>query len=219
MARWRLAWSVGSREPLRIDASGRGGKGRRAGRGSAPVPRVPDRLRTLLPVVAPAIAVVAVQLVLFPLPAGAWLQGLVIGLLNALVVLGLMLVYRANRVLNLAQASIGAAPAALGVGVVLFGGLGVAASVAFGAAGAGVVGFAVLVLGRRRPVVALTAASTTLVALVVGLLLLGHAGYVGGLVVGLVTAAIAGLGVDLAQTAYTANRTAAVVTLASLDRA
>ena len=38
----------------------------------------------------PAIAVLVVQLVFFPVSAGAWLQGLVIGLLNALVVYPLL---------------------------------------------------------------------------------------------------------------------------------
>ena len=81
------------------------------------------RWRALGSAVLPAAGVLVVQLVLFPLPAGAWLQGVVLGLLNALVVLGLMLVYRANRVINFAQASMGAFPAALAVGLILFSGL------------------------------------------------------------------------------------------------
>ena len=69
----------------------------------------------------PAAAVIAVQLVAFPVPLGVTVQGVVLGLLNAMVVLGLVLVYRANRVINLAQASMGTFPAAVAGGVVLFG--------------------------------------------------------------------------------------------------
>lgn len=70
----------------------------------------------------PAIAVILAQLVLFPLPAGAWLQGVVLGLLDMLVALGITLVWRANRVLNFAQADFGTFPAALAVGLVVLSG-------------------------------------------------------------------------------------------------
>jgi hypothetical protein len=59
-------------------------------------------------ITGPALAVIAGQMLLFPVPLGPRLQGLIIGLLHALVFLGMMLVHRANRVLNLAQASLGA---------------------------------------------------------------------------------------------------------------
>ena len=79
----------------------------------------------------------------------ALLAALVIGLLNALLVLGMMLVYRANRVINMAQASIGALPAALGIGLVLFGGPSLAVAGWLGVVTAAVVGAAVAVLGLR----------------------------------------------------------------------
>ena len=154
---------------------------------------VPPALRAA----APALAVVAVQLVAFPVSLGAWLQGLVIGLLNALVVLGMMLVYRANRVINMAQASIGALPAALGIGLVLFGGPSLAVAGWLGVIAAAVAGGAAGVLGRapagRASAVGVVAGA------VVGALVavLGGAGYVGGLVLGLVAAVVLGLAIDL----------------------
>lgn len=48
-----------------------------------------------------------------PLPRGLFIQGAVIGSLYALVALGLILVYRANRIINFAQAQLGAVPAVL----------------------------------------------------------------------------------------------------------
>ena len=53
--------------------------------------------------------------VLFPwlgnttaVPNGMYLQGLVVGLLGALLAIGLVLVYRANRIINFAQGELGA---------------------------------------------------------------------------------------------------------------
>ena len=146
---------------------------------------------------APALAVVAVQLVAFPVSVGAWFQGLVIGLLNALVVLGMMLVYRANRVINMAQASIGALPAALGIGLVLFGGPSLAVAGWLGVVTAAVVGAAVAVLGRvptGRAVAVGVGAGVVVGALVPAL---GAVGYLGGLVLGLIAAVVLGLAIDL----------------------
>ncbi|MGH2684626.1 MAG: branched-chain amino acid ABC transporter permease, partial [Actinomycetota bacterium] len=47
------------------------------------------------------------------IPRGVFLQGAVIGSLYALVATGLILVYRANRIINFAQAQLGAVPAVL----------------------------------------------------------------------------------------------------------
>jgi len=66
---------------------------------------------------------VAVQLIFFGLPAGAWVRGVVLGLLTALLAVGMALVYRANRVINFAQADLGYVPAALSVGLIVFNGL------------------------------------------------------------------------------------------------
>ena len=80
---------------------------------------VTDRLR---PYVGP-LAILAVQQVLFPVPAGALLQGVVLGLLTALVVVGMFLVHRAGRVLNFAQGELGVLPAVFAVMLIIESGL------------------------------------------------------------------------------------------------
>src|SRR6478735_5601649 len=91
-----------------------------------------DLVRRTVRVLGPALAVLAVQLVFYPVSLGVWVQGLVSGLLNSLVVLGMMLVYRANRVVNFAQASIGTYPSALAIGVLIFGAPALGVSVGMG---------------------------------------------------------------------------------------
>ena len=87
------------------------------------VDRAARSLRGALIPLSPAIALVAVQLVFFGLPAGAWIRAVVIGLLTALLAVGMALVYRANRVLNFSQADLGFVPATLSVGLIVFNGL------------------------------------------------------------------------------------------------
>ncbi|TFH14274.1 MAG: hypothetical protein E4H05_09695, partial [Acidimicrobiales bacterium] len=90
---------------------------------------------------APAVGLVVVQLVFFGMPAGAWIRGVVLGLLIALLAVGMALVYRANRVINFAQADLGFVPTSLAVGLIVFSGLpylfgfgvGLVAAVALGA--------------------------------------------------------------------------------------
>jgi branched-chain amino acid transport system permease protein len=90
---------------------------------------------------APALGLLAVQILFFGLPAGAWIRGVVLGLLIALLAVGMALVYRANRVVNFAQADLGFVPTSLAVGLIVFSGLpylfgfgvGLAAAVALGA--------------------------------------------------------------------------------------
>jgi branched-chain amino acid transport system permease protein len=89
----------------------------------------------------PALGLIALQLAFFGLPAGAWVRALVLGMLTALLAIGLALVYRSNRVLNFAQADLGFVPATLAVGLIVFSGLpylfgfgvGLVAAVALGA--------------------------------------------------------------------------------------
>ena len=57
---------------------------------------------------------------LWPLPWGGAVRGLVLGMLNALLAIGLALVYRANRVLNFAQADLGSVPTSFAVALVVF---------------------------------------------------------------------------------------------------
>ncbi|MFM7064196.1 MAG: hypothetical protein ACKO04_11985 [Actinomycetes bacterium] len=63
----------------------------------------------------PAAVVLLLQLVAFPMPLGAWLSGLVYGLVGSLAAVGLVLVWRSNRVLNFAQGDLGGFPATLAV--------------------------------------------------------------------------------------------------------
>src|SRR5438128_11129967 len=46
-------------------------------------------------------------------PNGLYLQGLVVGLLYALIAIGLVLIYRTNRIINFAQGELGAFAAVL----------------------------------------------------------------------------------------------------------
>lgn len=80
---------------------------------------IPSSLRPYLP----AFLILALQLGFYPVPGGVWLLGIVLGLLAALVALGLALVQRANRVLNFAQADLGTLPTALAYGLIVFWGV------------------------------------------------------------------------------------------------
>ena len=55
------------------------------------------------------------QQIFWRTPLGAVLQGIVLGLLTSLVALGIVLVYRSNRVLNFAQGELGLLPTILSV--------------------------------------------------------------------------------------------------------
>jgi branched-chain amino acid transport system permease protein len=81
------------------------------------------RWRLAVATVLPALAVLAVQLAFFPLPLGVTLQGVVVGLLGALVAVGMALVYRANRILNFAQVELGLAPTVLAVSLITYSGV------------------------------------------------------------------------------------------------
>ena len=105
--------------------------------------------RTVGVLAAPALIVV-VQLVFFGMPLGLWLRGVVLGLLTALLAIGLALVYRANRVVNFAQAELGSAPVALGAGIVVFWGWSYWVGLAVGAIASLVLGAVVEVAIIRR---------------------------------------------------------------------
>jgi len=101
-------------------------------------------------VAGPAAVILVAQLVLFPMPLGIWLQGVTVGLLGALVALGMGLVYRSNRILNFAQADLGMAPATLAVVLVQAFAWGWLASLVVGSAVAVVVGAVVELAVIRR---------------------------------------------------------------------
>src|SRR3546814_2148628 len=44
--------------------------------------------------------ILAVQLVLFPVPLGVWVRGAIVGGATALLALGMALIYRSNRIVN-----------------------------------------------------------------------------------------------------------------------
>jgi branched-chain amino acid transport system permease protein len=72
-----------------------------------------DRLRRATAALGPAVALVLVQQVFFPAPAGIVVRGVIVGGLTALLALGMALIYRSNRIINFAQADLGFAPAVL----------------------------------------------------------------------------------------------------------
>lgn len=86
----------------------------------------------------------------FGMPLGLWLRGVVLGLLTALLAVGLALVYRANRVVNFAQADLGSAPVALAVGLVVFWGWSYWIGLVVGFVGALLLGAVVEVAVIRR---------------------------------------------------------------------
>ena len=106
----------------------------------------------------PAIAIVVAQQILFPskdLNDGpyAWglvIQGITLGMLGALVALGMALVYRANRILNFAQGDLGLLPVSLAIDLILFSSLNYFLAFFIGLAGAIVVGAVVELAIIRR---------------------------------------------------------------------
>lgn len=109
----------------------------------------PAALRPLGPYV-PALAIVALSLVVFPTNIGPVTLGLVEGLLTALVALGLALVYRANRILNFAQGDLGTVPATISVGLIAVTGLPYVVGLVAGLAAALVLGAVIELLIIRR---------------------------------------------------------------------
>lgn len=134
--------------------------------------RIPEPLRRGAAALAPAALVVAVQLVWFPAPLGILVRGATIGLLTALLAVGMALVYRANRVVNFAQGDLGFVPGLLGVMLVLFSGVpyglgfaaGLGAAIVLGA----VVELAIVRRFFRAPRLILTVATLGLAQLLTG---------------------------------------------------
>ena len=121
-------------------------------------------------------AVLVIQLVLFPVPFGVWLQGAVLGLLGSLMAVGLGLTYRLNKVINFAQGDLGTAPAVLAVGLVAFSGvnyfLGLATGLVASLLLTATVEIVVVRRFRRSPRLILTVATIGLSQLLVVLSLL-----------------------------------------------
>lgn len=54
------------------------------------------------------------------MPLGLWTRGFVLGLLAAMLAVGMALIYRANRVVNFAQADLGTVPTGFAAALILF---------------------------------------------------------------------------------------------------
>jgi branched-chain amino acid transport system permease protein len=121
------------------------------------------RWRLILTTFAPAVVIAVVSLSLFPVPPGVAVEGLILGLLGALVAAGMALTYRASRILNFAQGELGTAPTVLAVSLVAYAGwnyllamsVGLVASVLVGA----VVELAIIRRFFRSPRLILTVAT------------------------------------------------------------
>ena len=118
-------------------------------------------------------ALVALQLVVFPMPAGLWVRGLVLGSLNAMLAIGMALIYRANRVVNFAQADLGAVPTSFAAAFILFWGwpyfLGLGAGLVLAALFGVVVEFALIRRFRHSPRLVVTVATLGITQLLVAL--------------------------------------------------
>jgi branched-chain amino acid transport system permease protein len=129
-----------------------------------------------LEAVFPLIALVVLQRVLFPAPMGVVLNGALVGGRIALIALGIVLVYRANRVVNFAQGDLGGVPATLGVMLVVSWGWSYWLGLTVGLVAAVVLGVLIEMLVIRRfataPRLVLTVATLGISQLLIGAALL-----------------------------------------------
>ena len=130
-----------------------------------------DEGRTRAVAVASVATVLLVQVIAYPMPLGNWVRGGVLGLLNAMLALGMALIYRANRVINFAQAELGLVPVAFGASFVLFWGwpylLGLGATVLLALVLGAVVEMALVRRFSRSPRLVLTVATLGITQLMV----------------------------------------------------
>lgn len=101
-------------------------------------------------VAGPAAVMIAVQFVLFPLPAGMYLHGLALGCLASVSAVGMSLVYRANRIINFAAGQIGLVPAVVATSLSLFSGFPFVISLVVGSITAAALGAGTNVVIVRR---------------------------------------------------------------------
>ena len=109
-----------------------------------------DARSSVVGAAAAVAAVLALQLILFPVPLGVWIQGVVLGLLGSLMAVGLGLTYRMNGVINFAQGDLGTAPAVLAVGLVGLSGVNYFLGLATGLVAAVILTAAVEIVVVRR---------------------------------------------------------------------
>lgn len=133
------------------------------------VPSNIDRVR--LTAIVSVAAILLIQLIWFPMPLGNWVRGAILGLLSAMLAMGMALVYRANRVINFAQADLGATPTAFAAAFILFWGwpylVGLGAGIVLAVVLGGVVEMAVIRRFRYSPRLVLTVATLGLTQLLV----------------------------------------------------
>jgi len=121
--------------------------------------------------------IVAIQLIFFGLPFGLWLHGLVLGGLNAVMAVGMALIYRANRVVNFAQAELGTVPTAFSAAFILFWGwpylVGLAAGLVMAIVAGVIIEFALIRRFRNSPRLVVTVATLgiTQLLVVIGILI------------------------------------------------
>ena len=72
-----------------------------------------DGARVLALRFLPVGAIIALQLAFFPVPAGVWVKGAIVGGLTALIALGMALTWRSNGVVSFAQGDLGMVPVVL----------------------------------------------------------------------------------------------------------
>ena len=72
-----------------------------------------SRTRRALAYAGGALVFFALLQLVFPVPVGVIVQGIIIGALTALIAFGIALIYRSNRIINFAQADLGIIPATL----------------------------------------------------------------------------------------------------------
>jgi len=129
---------------------------------------VPPRVQAY----APPAALLLLQLVVYPMPLGVWLRGVLVGSVTALIALGMALIYRSNRIVNFAQGDLGAAPAVLVFVLMTEWGWPYPVAVASGAVAAfclgGLVELAVIRRFFRAPRLVLTVATIGLAQLLTG---------------------------------------------------
>ncbi len=122
-------------------------------------------------------AIVGVQLIFFPLPLGLWVNGVILGGLTAVMAVGMALIYRANRVVNFAQAELGTVPTSFAAAFIIFWGwpylLGFAAGLLLSIVAGVVIEFALIRRFRHSPRLVVTVATLgiTQLLVVIGILI------------------------------------------------
>lgn len=124
---------------------------------------------------SPVLAILALQLAMFPVPAGVWTKGVIVGGLTALIALGMALTWRSNGIVSFAQGDLGMAPVVLVHLLIVSWGWSWWAAVPSGLVVAALVGavveVAVIRRFRRAPRLLLTVATIALAQVLAGVAL------------------------------------------------